>query len=64
MKKVNIKIKGGKISADFTGFQGNACEVLDRRIRPEDIEVEEQELKPEYHFSTGQTQQETEKNGW
>ncbi|MDV5342549.1 hypothetical protein [Klebsiella pneumoniae] len=33
MKKVNIKIKGGKIAADFTGFQGKTCEALEQRIR-------------------------------
>lgn len=64
MKKVNIKIKGGKISADFSGFQGKTCETLENRIRPEELEVEEKDLKPEYHFNTGQFQQEMEKNEW
>ncbi|MBA1889581.1 hypothetical protein HLX92_26005, partial [Escherichia coli] len=57
-------IKGGKIAADFTGFQGKTCEALEQRIRPEELEVEEKELKPEYHFNAGQTQHETEQNEW
>ena len=64
MKKVNIKIKGGKIAADFSGFQGKSCEVLEQRIRLEELEIEEKELKPEYHFNAGQTQYDTEKNSW
>ena len=51
MKKVNLKIKGGKIAADFSGFQGKSCEQLENRIRPENLEIEEKELKPEYNFS-------------
>lgn len=62
MKKVNIKIKGGKISADFSGFQGKDCERLDERIRPQEMEVEEKELKPEYHQQHSFT--ETENNEW
>ncbi|CAH4025299.1 hypothetical protein AI2617V1_5162, partial (plasmid) [Serratia marcescens] len=64
VKKVNIKIKDGKIAADFTGFQGKTCEALEQRIRLEELEVEEKELKPEYHFNAGQTQHETEQNEW
>lgn len=64
MKKVNIKIKGGQIAADFTGFQGKACEVLEQKIRPDALDIEEKVLKPEYHFNAGQTQQETERNEW
>jgi hypothetical protein len=64
MKKVNIKIKGGKVAADFTGFMGKSCEVLEERIRPGELEVEEKELKPEYGFNDGQTQTDTETNQW
>ena len=49
MKKVVIKIKGGKVSADYTGFQGRECEHLDERVRPGDMVVESKDLKPEYH---------------
>lgn len=62
MKKVNLKIKGGKISAEFSGFQGKECELLDERIRPPEMEVEKKELKPEYHQQHSFT--ETEKNEW
>jgi hypothetical protein len=62
MKKVSIKIKGGSVSADFTGFQGKECERLDERIRPMELEIEEQELKPEYHQES--TFSETEHNEW
>lgn len=64
VKKVNLKIKGGKIAADFSGFQGKSCEQLENRIRPENLEVEDKELKPEYHFSPGHTQSDTERNEW
>lgn len=49
MKKVVIKIKCGKVSADYSGFQGRECEHLDERVRPGDMDIESQELKPEYH---------------
>ncbi len=62
MKKVVIKIKGGKISSDFTGFQGNSCEQLDERARPQEFENEEKEFKPEYHQQHAFT--ETENNEW
>jgi hypothetical protein len=39
VKKVNIKIKDGKIAADFTGFQGKICEALEQRIRLEELEA-------------------------
>jgi hypothetical protein len=64
MKKVNIKIKGGKVSADFSGFMGKSCETLEKRIRPDELEVEERELKPEYGFNEGQSQTDTETNEW
>ncbi len=64
VKKVNIKIKGGKIAADFTGFQGKACETLEQKIRPDVLDIEEKELKPEYHFSAALTEQEMESNKW
>jgi len=64
VKKVNIKIKGGQIAADFTGFQGKACEALEQKIRPDVLDIEEKELKPEYHFRAGLTEQETENNKW
>lgn len=64
MKKVNIKIKDGKISADFSGFIGKACEQLEHRLRPDGLEVEEKELKPEYHMETGHTQTDTQKETW
>lgn len=64
VKKVNLKIKGGKIAADFSGFQGKSCEQLENRIRPENLEIEEKELKPEYNFSAAHTQSETEQNEW
>lgn len=64
MKKINIRINSGRITADFTGFQGKTCEALEQRIRPEELEVEEKELKPEYHVNAGQTHHETEHNEW
>ena len=64
MKKVNIKIKDGKIAANFMGFQGKTCEALEQPIRPEELEVEEKELKPKCYFNAGQTQHETEQNEW
>lgn len=64
MKKVSIKIKGGNVSADFSGFIGKSCEALEQRIRPESLEVEEKELKPEYHLNSGQTEVVQEKNSW
>lgn len=64
-KKVNIRIKGGKVSADFSGFQGKSCEQLENKIRPEELEVEEKHLKDEYHFDTQtQAQTNTETNTW
>lgn len=62
MKKVSIKIKGGVINADFTGFQGKACEQLEERIRPQEMELQEKELKDEYHQQ--HTSTETETNEW
>jgi len=64
VKKVNIKIKGGQIAADFTGFQGKSCESLEQRIRPEELEIEGQEYKPEYHFEAAQTLNEMETEQW
>lgn len=49
MKHVVIRIKGGKVNADFTGFQGKQCQQLDQRVRPDEVEIEDIELKPEYH---------------
>lgn len=62
MKKVTIKIKSGKISADFTGFEGRECEYLDQRIRPGELEEEDKELKPEYYNETYSGQLES--NEW
>ena len=64
MKKVSIKIKGGKVSADFTGFVGNACEQLQRKISPENFDVEHKELKPEYHFSAQNEQTDKVHDEW
>lgn len=59
MKKVIISIKGGNIKADFLGFQGKACETLEQRLRPEGLELQEVETKPEYGFQTASEQTET-----
>ena len=47
VKKVSIKIKGGKISADFTGFKGQECKNLEQRLRMTGTEVESTDDKPE-----------------
>lgn len=62
MKKVTLKIKNGKISADYSGFKGNECDRLDERIRPTDLQEEEKEYKPEYYQSSFHS--ETEHNEW
>lgn len=56
MKRVVVSIKGGNVSADFQGFQGRACEDLEKRIRPDGSEVNEVETKPEYDFVTSESQ--------
>lgn len=56
MKKIVITIKKGKVNADFSGFVGKACEALESKLRPEGLQVESKELKPEYHFSSEQDQ--------
>lgn len=43
VKRVVVNVKGGNVSADFQGFQGRACEDLEKRIRPEGCEVNEVE---------------------
>lgn len=62
MKKVTIKIKAGKVSADFEGFQGKGCEVLAKQIHPEELNEEEKELKPEYHYTTQTLTQDNEQH--
>lgn len=64
MKKVSIRIKGGNVEADYSGFVGKACVDLQDRIRPTNLEVESQELKPEYSYDSGHTSGETEKHEW
>jgi len=64
LKSVTIRIHEGKISADYTGFVGKACEALDDRIRPEGLVVEEKELKPEHGFVTAGDQQQTVESNW
>jgi hypothetical protein len=56
VKRVVVSIKGGNVSADFQGFQGRACEDLEKRIRPDGSEVNEVETKPEYEFVTSESQ--------
>lgn len=56
VKRVVVSIKGGNVSADFQGFQGRACEDLEKRIRPDGSEVNEVETKPEYEFGTSESQ--------
>lgn len=48
VKKVSIKIKGGKISADYEGFVGQDCKRLEETIRINGLEAE-QEDKPELY---------------
>ena len=55
MKKVNITIKGGKVSQEYSGFVGKSCEVLAKQIEPDGLEIEEKNLKPEYHYNTRTT---------
>ncbi len=50
VKKVVITIKGGRINGDFQGFHGKTCETLEQRLRPEGLEMQEVEKKPEYDF--------------
>jgi len=64
LKSVTIRIHEGKISADYTGFVGKACEALDDRIRPEGLVVEEKELKPEHGFVTADDQRQTVESTW
>lgn len=52
LKTGRISIKNGQISADFSGFAGKSCVALEKKIRPDELKVESQELKPEYHFDT------------
>jgi hypothetical protein len=59
VKRVVVNVKGGNVSADFQGFQGRACEDLEKRIRPEGCEVNEVEKKPEYDFVTSESQTQT-----
>ncbi|RJX82291.1 hypothetical protein [Pseudomonas sp. LS-2] len=59
MKRVVVSIKGGKVSADFQGFQGRTCEDLEKRIRPDGTEVNGVETKPEYDFATSAATVET-----
>lgn len=59
MKKVVINIIGGKVTADFSGFQGRACEHLHDKIRPENLEVDEAEQKPEYYQEASLSEHET-----
>jgi len=56
VKRVVVSIKGGNVSADFQGFQGRACEDLEKRIRPDGSEVNEVQTKPEYDFATSESQ--------
>jgi len=62
VKRVKITIKNGKIDADFIDFKGKACEALEQRIRLEEMDVEETELKPEHSLNTAQGEFETEHN--
>lgn len=61
-KTVVIKINGGKVSADFSGFTGNSCEKLSQRIALPQFEETEKELKPEYYQQDTNIQSET--NQW
>lgn len=64
MKKVNLKILNGSVSADFTGFIGKSCVSLEERIRIPEMEVDHKELKPEYNFTTNDGFTNTEQNEW
>lgn len=63
-KTISLKIHNGKINADFNGFQGKDCERLHDRIKPEELDIQNTELKPEYHFEASGSQTETELNKW
>ncbi len=58
VKKVVITIKGGRINGDFQGFHGKTCETLEQRLRPEGLELQEVEKKPEYDFQSESDQAE------
>lgn len=53
VKRVSIKIKGGKISADFEGFKGHDCKNLEEKIRLAGTEVESTDDKPELYQQSG-----------
>jgi len=57
MKQVKVSIHKGKVSADFSGFVGKACEAMAKEIEPEGFNVEDKSLKPEYHYDTGSNTQ-------
>ena len=59
VKTVKIIIKEGKIDADFQGFQGQACDHLAQRIHPDNLQVEDKTLNPEYHQENNQSNWET-----
>ncbi|WP_240224646.1 hypothetical protein [Rheinheimera hassiensis] len=64
MKKVKLTIKGGVVSADFTGFQGKTCEQLEAKIRPAGFGETQKELKPEYHFDTDNHSETEQEKSW
>ena len=51
-KKIVIKVKGLKVSSDFSGFQGKDCDKLAEKIHPDGLEIEDKELKAEYSFDS------------
>lgn len=50
MKVVKITIQNGVVNADYSGFEGDECVQLDERVRPENMDVDEVNLKSEYHL--------------
>jgi hypothetical protein len=64
MKQVKLTIKGGVVSADFTGFQGKSCELLEAKIRPAGFGQTQKELKPEYNFDTDAQQEVMQEKSW
>lgn len=51
-KKVTLNIRNGVVQSNFEGFEGKACDVLAKKINPEELNIKEKELKEEYNFET------------
>ncbi|MGI9292940.1 MAG: hypothetical protein ACR2PS_03075 [Pseudomonadales bacterium] len=58
VKKVTIRIKQTKVEADYEGFIGTQCELLDQRIQPDNLVEVENEPKPEVNFNPTLTESE------